>query len=122
MKIGLEDDTHAELIGTFESFDEVLAELKRLAAIPWDQPPNRAPCSSWQTCERAYCIAGYDDGANPPFATESLFVLEVGAKGVRWQDRIRERWDEAVAKARNPRPQTASQPRVLYQPPPPTQP
>jgi hypothetical protein len=42
----IEDEQHAEpQSGEFESIADALAELKRRAMLPWDQPPNVAPCT-----------------------------------------------------------------------------
>jgi len=78
----IEDDIHAEHVGPFHSFDAAMSELQRLAAIAWDQPPNRCPCTSWRTCEREYSIIEYDDLAA---SSKSLGpTLNISAKGVQW--------------------------------------
>jgi hypothetical protein len=56
----IEDDAHAELQGEFDSFESALAELRRRALIPWDVPPNVAPCRSWKTCGRVYEVVEFD--------------------------------------------------------------
>ena len=38
----IEDERHAEQQGQFASLKEALGELKKRAAIPWDQAPNVA--------------------------------------------------------------------------------
>ena len=44
----IEDDWHAELMMTeLDSFDEAMQQLRDWATIPWDQVPNRAPCTGW---------------------------------------------------------------------------
>jgi hypothetical protein len=49
------DETHFEPRGVaFADIDEVLEEMHRLSVIPWDQPPNRAPCMSWRTSGRLW--------------------------------------------------------------------
>jgi hypothetical protein len=48
----IEDAIHADWHGQFADFAAAIAELKRLSAIPWDEPPNCAPCTSWPTCGR----------------------------------------------------------------------
>jgi hypothetical protein len=39
----IDDELHAEEHSTHETLDEAIAELKRLALIPWDKEPNVAP-------------------------------------------------------------------------------
>ena len=54
MKFIIDDDRHAERQGEYQDFDQAFAELKRRAKIPWDQPPNVAPCAGWRACGRVY--------------------------------------------------------------------
>jgi hypothetical protein len=61
----IEDEIHAEPQGQFASFDEAMVELTRRAEVPWDQPPNVAPCLSWKTCGREYVVIEYDDSRVP---------------------------------------------------------
>jgi hypothetical protein len=81
----IEDESHAEPQGEFSSFEEALAELRRRAAMPWDQPPNVAPCSSWKTCGRNYEIIEYDTSHTPWRQLARFPILEVSAKGPRWE-------------------------------------
>ena len=47
----IEDEIHAEPSReVFPSRDEAMAELKRLATVPCNEEPNRAPCIGWKTC------------------------------------------------------------------------
>jgi hypothetical protein len=80
----IEDEIHSEQIGEFNSLETAMAELQRLAAIPWDKPPNVAPCTSWRTCEREYGIVEYDNSATPWSMLRQTPVLGVSAKGVEW--------------------------------------
>jgi hypothetical protein len=81
----IEDELHAEhQDGTFASFEQALAELKRRAALPWDQAPNVAPCTSWRTCGRNYEIIEFDDSALPWKQLSRVPALEVSAKGAKW--------------------------------------
>ena len=82
--IVIEDAIHAEQDGDFASFDEAVAELRRRATIPWDQPPNVAPCMSWRTCGREYYIVQFDVAASPWKQVRSDHVLDVSASGVQW--------------------------------------
>lgn len=81
----IEDEAHAEALGRFESLDEALAELRRLAQIPWNEHPNQAPCTSWRTCGRRYEIVAYDASAHPWREVRRLPALEVNAAGVQWE-------------------------------------
>ncbi len=80
----IEDQWHAETIGRFESFQAALDELTRLAAIPWDQQPNKAPCVSWQTCGRKYEILEWDTSDAPWALLSKADVLDVSAEGAKW--------------------------------------
>jgi hypothetical protein len=80
----IEDEIHAEQDDEYASFDEALAELRRRARVPWDQPPNQAPCTSWPTCEREYVIIEYDDSRQPWIELQRRFVLNVSSSGVKW--------------------------------------
>ena len=84
MTVILEDQFHAEWHGEFNSWSEALAVLQRLAETPWDQRPNRCPCSNWQTCHREYELIEYDTSSTPWTEIKRLGGLEVSAKGVEW--------------------------------------
>jgi hypothetical protein len=57
----IEDELHSERQdGDFPTFDAAIAELQRRATIPWNEPPNVAPCQSWRTCGRNYEVIEYD--------------------------------------------------------------
>ncbi|CAE6699078.1 hypothetical protein XA1314C_03790 [Xanthomonas arboricola] len=80
----IEDESHAEQIGEYASLDEAWAELGRLAAIPWDQRPNVAPCPSWQTCGRTYKIIEYETSSTPWRELRQVSGLDVSVNGVAW--------------------------------------
>ena len=81
----IEDLIHAErLPGKFESRAAAFAECRRLAEVPWDKPPNQAPCQSWQTCGRCYAIMEYDDSAIPWRLLSQENVLEISVSGNQW--------------------------------------
>ena len=63
---------------------EAVAELQRRAALPWNQPPNRAPCKFWWTCCRRYQLVEFDDSRHPWKELQRIAVLEVSAAGVTW--------------------------------------
>ena len=78
----IEDELHSEQHGEFPSFIQAIDELRRRAAIPWNQEPNRAPCTSWKTCGRRYEVIEYDNAEE----VRRVSVLEVFASGVKWSD------------------------------------
>ena len=80
----IDDELHAEEIGRFGTRDEAVAELRRLAGISWDKPPNVAPCTGWKTCGRNYLIIEYDISREPWRELGREATLEVSAAGVRW--------------------------------------
>jgi hypothetical protein len=80
----IEDELHDEQQGEYGSMAEALAELERLAKLPWDKPPNIAPCTSWRTCGRFYQIIEYDNSVTPWKELDRDIYLEVSAAGVKW--------------------------------------
>jgi hypothetical protein len=85
----IEDQLHADVGGEFSSFDDALREVRRLARIPWDQEPDRAPCGSWRTCGRAYEIIEYDDTVSGRTVLDRAAIVEIDSEGVRWEDAYR---------------------------------
>ena len=85
-KFVVEDEVHAELIHEgFASFQEALDFIKDLSKTPWDEKPNKAPCSSWKTCGRNYHIIEYDATSIPYEELDTNEILSISAKGVEWQ-------------------------------------
>lgn len=80
----IEDEAHAEWRGQFRTRQQALAELQRLAALPWDQEPNRAPCTSWKNCSRRYELIEYDDSVTPWRELSRTLLLEISASGTQW--------------------------------------
>jgi len=80
----IEDEFHAEGQGSYSSVQDAFEELTRRAALPWDQPPNRCPCTSWRTCHRDYHILEYDDSSTPWMQLRQLGYLEISSKGSLW--------------------------------------
>lgn len=80
----VEDQSHAEPVGEFNTIAEAWAELNRLSLVPWDEPPNVAPCQSWRTCGREYEIIEYETSALPWIEMKRYAGLEISAKGVAW--------------------------------------
>jgi len=74
----IEDEIHAEWQeGEYATFEEAAAELHRRASLPWDEPPNRPPCTSWRTCERKYIIIDLESSRRTP-------VLQLSADKTIW--------------------------------------
>ena len=80
----IEDELHAELRSEHSTLEEAVAELERLARVPWDADPNIAPCQSWRTCGRRYEVIEYDTSTEPWRQLRRLPALEVSAAGVVW--------------------------------------
>jgi hypothetical protein len=83
-KFVIDDTSHAEAVGEFASLAEAVSELRRLAALPWDETPNVAPCMSWETCGRCYEIVEYEIDGQPWRELRRLAAFEVSSKGVVW--------------------------------------
>ena len=81
----IEDEYHAEQSNPYPTYGAAVAELRRLAGIPWDKEPNQCPCTSWKTCSRLYRIIKFDD-SNPESTKEISRVdfLEVSKTGSKW--------------------------------------
>jgi hypothetical protein len=80
----ISDELHAEWIGEFPHREQAMAELHRLAGVPWDQAPNRAPCTGSKTCGRSYELVEYDDSQKPWRELSRIPMLDISAAGVRW--------------------------------------
>jgi len=82
-KVIIEDSLHAEQHREFQNIALAIAELKNRAQMPWNEPPNRAPCTRWQTCGRAYQVVVYDDSEFPWKELRRTHAL-VGSLGIKW--------------------------------------
>jgi hypothetical protein len=82
----IEDERHADWCGEFDSLEDVELELRRLAAIPWDEEPNQAPCQSWATCGRTYVVIDRGDSQTPK---SSRSALNISKSGVVWHEPFR---------------------------------
>ena len=78
----VEDEWHCETVESYDSYSQALDAIQQLALLAWNEPPNRAPCSSWETCGRLYSIVEYDTAASQQIA--STPIVEIDAKGTRW--------------------------------------
>lgn len=83
----IEDEIHAEWQeGEYRTFEDAFAELEKRATIPWDEEPNRCPCSNWKDCERNYQIIEYDTSKLPWTELQRKDILTISAKGIKWID------------------------------------
>lgn len=82
----IEDESHAEWQSVHDTFEAAVRELERLARIPWDEDPNRAPCQSWRTCGRRYQIIEYDESSKPWKNLRRVPALDVSVQGVVWYE------------------------------------
>jgi hypothetical protein len=81
----IEDESHCEFCGDFDSFEGAVAELRRRAELPWDSDENRAPCVQWRTCGRAYQVIEYDKEHKPwKQLNRTDVLLSVSADGAVW--------------------------------------
>jgi|HubBroStandDraft_3_1064219.scaffolds.fasta_scaffold284358_1 hypothetical protein len=79
------DEAHAELQdGRFRTRQQAIAELQRRAAIPWDEEPNRAPCTNWQNCGRRYELVEYDERTLPWIELSRCLALDISVAGAQW--------------------------------------
>ena len=81
----IEDEAHGEIQpGQFATFADAVAELRRLAAVPWNEAPNAAPCQSWRTCGRNYELVEYDGATTPWTELQRIPALNISAAGTKW--------------------------------------
>jgi len=81
----IEDYRHGEAGQEFATREEAIAELRRPAAMAWDEPPNRAPCSRWRNCGRSYVIVEYDQSRTPWRQLSAIPMLDVSSEGAIWR-------------------------------------
>lgn len=80
----IEDELHDERHGQFATVSDAIAGLKRLSQTPWNEDPNRAPCTNWQACGREYDLVEFDDGTHPWREVRRIPALSVSQAGVKW--------------------------------------
>jgi len=78
----LRDHLHDETHGHFGSRNEAIAEAARLAALPWNQTPNLAPCARWDSCGRKLLEVGMVSVNAPSQTQPELPFGGVKASGV----------------------------------------
>jgi hypothetical protein len=79
------DELHSEEHGIFDDASLALAELRRRSELPWDAPPNQAPCTNWRNCGRAYELIEYDESVSPRKEVRRTLILEISAFGPQWR-------------------------------------
>jgi len=77
----IEDERHSDWMGKFSTRAEAMLELRRLASLPWDDEPNRAPCTNWARCGRSYELVELE---GPWHEVSRKLTLEISANGTRW--------------------------------------
>ncbi len=81
----IEDEVQSEpQEGRFQTRQQAITELRRRAAISWNEVPNRAPCTNWLNCGRRYELVEYDDTELPWKELSRVLMLNISAAGVRW--------------------------------------
>lgn len=81
----IEDELHSEWVGEFSTREEAVTELHRLAELSWDQPPNQAPCMSWETCGRNYELVEFDSSTTDAWRElQRAPALKVSKDSVNW--------------------------------------
>lgn len=81
----IEDEWHGEPgLVEFATREDARAELDRLAGLPWDKPPNQAPCAGWKKCGRSYHLIEYDTSQGRWRQVRNEAMLEISAKGIVW--------------------------------------
>jgi hypothetical protein len=79
------DELHAEFISDeFDNINAAFSELQKLARIPFENEPNKPPCTSWRKCKRKYYIHEYDDSQMPWNLLAKAYALKVSASEVIW--------------------------------------
>jgi hypothetical protein len=80
----IEDTNHAEIIGTFDTFENALTELTNIYNIPWNTSPNICPCLNFETCGRDYEIYEYDNSTMPWKYLNSIFICSIYKDKYKW--------------------------------------
>jgi hypothetical protein len=70
------DLIHCDYLSRHRTYALALGKLKKLAKIPWDSYPNKAPCTQWRKCGREYFIREFDIDESPwKFISQSESLL-----------------------------------------------
>ena len=82
----IEDEFHAEPQGEFKNYNSAFEELERRTKIPWDEKPNKCPCSSWRDCHRHMQIVEYDTSSEPWEEINTTYIYSISSSGIEWAD------------------------------------
>ncbi len=77
----IQDEWHGEPGTEYATKADAMAELRRLAMLPWDEAPNRCPCKSWRSCGRRYHLIEYDVDWR---RRSDAALLEISARETVW--------------------------------------
>lgn len=85
----IDDEFHADLLdGNHPSFEAALAEVRRLAVLPWDSEPNQTPCENWRNCGRFWEIVEFEAPDMADMGTwheiQRTPAMEISQAGVIW--------------------------------------
>jgi hypothetical protein len=81
----IEDERHVEPHDVqLSSRAEAVAELRRRATLPRDEPPNAAPCANRRGCGRTYAVVEYDTPLTPWREVSRVPYRAATAAGARW--------------------------------------
>ena len=79
------DEAHCEYHGHFATRQEAVDAIISYTQLPWDSPPNRAPCRQWRTCKRNYEIHEWADRVHGERLSVRT-ICRVDSDGVTWAD------------------------------------
>ncbi|MCC7502930.1 MAG: hypothetical protein IT229_10400 [Flavobacteriales bacterium] len=82
----IEDEFHAQQLARHMDKASALVDIKEWSTKPWDEAPNRCPCTSWRTCGRDYVIVEYNTAGRPWIEIARHHVLSISAKGSIWHE------------------------------------
>lgn len=79
----IDDDDHSEYLSGHETIAEAMAEIRRLAAIPWTEEPNRPPCGN-DVCGRTYEIVQFVDSSMGNWELRRKRIVRIRKNDVKW--------------------------------------
>ena len=78
------DKFHYERIGIYDSYEEALNKAIEISKIPWNIPPNKAPCTNWKKCGREYVIVERIKKNNKSLKVSEVDIFNISSNGVIW--------------------------------------
>ena len=79
----VDDQRHCQRMGQFDSYEAARLAIIGFVSNPWNEKPNRAPCSNWKKCGRHYDII--ETSESGAYLT-STPVCKIDCEGVIWLD------------------------------------